>query len=73
MDVLIIMLPTSSNLKIHMDIAASIQAVTEEIVLKLSKNISEKYKIKNCIRLSIGNSAENKYLLKVVNKIFKNV
>ena len=33
----------------------------------------EEYKIKNCIRLSIGNSLENKYLLKVVNKIFKNV
>ncbi len=31
----------------HMDIAASIQAVTEEIILKLTKNISEEYKIKN--------------------------
>ncbi len=31
------------------------------------------YKIKNCLRLSIGNSSENKYLLKVVKKIFKNV
>ena len=31
----------------HMDIAASIQAVTEEIILKLTKNISENYKIKN--------------------------
>ena len=31
------------------------------------------YKIKNCLRLSIGNSTENKYLLKVVKKIFKNV
>ncbi len=33
----------------------------------------DEYKIKNCLRLSIGNSSENKYLLKVVNKIFKNV
>ena len=33
----------------------------------------EEYKIKNCLRLSIGNSKENKYLLKVVKKIFKNV
>ena len=33
----------------------------------------KEYKIKNCLRLSIGNSFENKYLLKVVKKIFKNV
>ena len=33
----------------------------------------DEYKIKNCLRLSIGNSSENKYLLKVVKKIFKNV
>ena len=33
----------------------------------------KEYKIKNCIRLSIGNSLENKYLLKVVKKILKNV
>ena len=31
----------------HMDIAASIQAVTEEIVLRITKNIASKYKIKN--------------------------
>jgi carbamoyltransferase len=31
----------------HMDIAASIQAVTEEIVLKISKSIASEYKIKN--------------------------
>ena len=31
----------------HMDIAASIQAVTEDIVIKLTKNISEEYKVKN--------------------------
>ena len=33
----------------------------------------EEYKIKNCLRLSVGNSLENKYLLKVVKKIFKNI
>ena len=31
----------------------------------------EEYKIKNCLRLSIGNSSENKYLLKVVKKYLK--
>jgi len=31
----------------HMDIAASIQTVTEEIFLKITKNISQEYKIKN--------------------------
>ena len=30
-----------------MDIAASIQSVTEEIVLRMTKNISTKYKINN--------------------------
>ena len=30
----------------HMDIAASIQSVTEEIVLRITKNILSKYKIK---------------------------
>ncbi len=31
----------------HMDIASSIQAVTEEVVLRLTKNISKEYQIKN--------------------------
>ena len=31
----------------YMDIAASIQYVIEEIVLKITKNLSEKYEIKN--------------------------
>ena len=31
----------------HMDIAASIQQVTEEIMIKLAKSLSEEYKIKN--------------------------
>ena len=31
----------------HMDIAASIQAVTEEVILRLTKDISKEFKIKN--------------------------
>ena len=31
----------------HMDIASSVQAVTEEVVLRLTRNIAEEYKIKN--------------------------
>ena len=31
----------------HMDIASSVQAVTEEIVLKLTHSIGKEYKIKN--------------------------
>ncbi len=33
----------------------------------------EEYKLKNCLRLSIGNLVENGYLIKTVKKIFKNV
>ena len=33
----------------------------------------KEYKIKNSLRLSIGNSSENKYLVKIIKKIFKNV
>ena len=31
----------------HMDIAASIQSVTEEIMVKLAKSIRDEYKIEN--------------------------
>ena len=31
----------------HMDIASSVQAVTEEIVLRLTKDIAKEYNIKN--------------------------
>ena len=56
-----------------MDIAASIQAVTEEIVLKLSKNISEKYKIKNlCLAGGVAlNCVANGKILK--EGIFKKI
>ena len=40
--------PENENLdQFHMDIAASIQKVTEEIVLKITKNLSEEYTNKN--------------------------
>jgi len=57
----------------HMDIAASIQAVTEEIVLKLSKNISEKYNIKNlCLAGGVAlNCVANGKILK--ERIFKKI
>tara|TARA_Y100000768_G_scaffold361138_1_gene318953 strand:- start:1874 stop:3709 length:1836 start_codon:yes stop_codon:yes gene_type:complete len=57
----------------HMDIAASIQAVTEEIVLKITKNISLKYKIKNlCLAGGVAlNCVANGKILK--EKIFENI
>ena len=51
----------------HMDIAASIQVVTEEIVLKLVRNLSEEYKIKNlCLAggVALNCVANGKILLK---------
>jgi len=55
----------------HMDIAASIQAVTEEIVLRITKNISSKYKIKNlCLAGGVAlNCVANGKILK--EKIFE--
>jgi carbamoyltransferase len=57
----------------HMDIAASIQAVTEEVILKITKNISEKYKIKNlCLAGGVAlNCVANGKILK--EKIFENI
>ena len=57
----------------HMDLAASIQAVIEEIVLRITKNISSKYKIENlCLAGGVAlNCVANG---KVQNeKIFKNI
>ena len=55
--------PSSEKITMfHMDIAASIQAVTEEIMLKISKSLREEYKI-NCV-------ANGKI---VKDKIFENV
>jgi carbamoyltransferase len=57
----------------HMDIAASIQAVTEEIVLKLAKSIAAEFKIKNlCLAGGVAlNCVANGKILK--NKIFSKI
>tara|TARA_B100000963_G_scaffold361409_1_gene396603 strand:- start:1093 stop:2928 length:1836 start_codon:yes stop_codon:yes gene_type:complete len=57
----------------HMDIAASIQAVTEEIILKITKNISYNYKIENlCLAGGVAlNCVANGKILK--KKIFKDI
>ena len=57
----------------HMDIASSLQAVTEEIVLKITTKIKEEYKIENlCMSGGVAlNCVVNGKILK--NKIFKNI
>ena len=57
----------------HMDIAASIQKVTEDIMIKLAKNINEEFKIKNlCLAGGVAlNCVANGKILK--EKIFENI
>ena len=57
----------------HMDIASSIQKVTEEIMIKLSRSILEEYKIKNlCLAGGVAlNCVANGKILK--EKIFDNI
>jgi len=57
----------------HMDIAASIQKVTEEIMIKIAKSIYNEYKIKNlCLAGGVAlNCVANGKLLK--EKIFENI
>ena len=57
----------------HMDIAASVQAVTEEIVLKLTKSIAKEYNINNlCLAGGVAlNCVANGKILK--NESFKNI
>ncbi len=57
----------------HMDIAASIQAVTEEVVLRLTKNIANEYKIKNlCLAGGVAlNCVANGKIVK--EKIFNDI
>ena len=57
----------------HMDIAASIQSVTEEIIIKLTKSISAEFKIKNlCLAGGVAlNCVANGKILN--NKIFDNI
>ena len=57
----------------HMDIAASIQAVTEEVVLRIARSLSIEYKIKNlCLAGGVAlNCVANGKILK--EKIFENI
>ena len=57
----------------HMDIASSIQAVTEEIVIRITKSISNEYKIKNlCLAGGVAlNCVANGKILE--EKIFDNI
>ena len=59
--------------KFHMDIASSVQAVTEEVVLRITKDIAKEYKVKNlCLAGGVAlNCVANGKILK--NKIFDNV
>jgi carbamoyltransferase len=67
-------LPESSLSQRDMDLAASIQAVTEEVVIKLAKGISQNYPQINNLCLAGGvalNCVANGKLLR--EKIFKNI
>ena len=57
----------------HMDIASSVQSVTEEIVLRLVKDIAKEYQIKNlCMAGGVAlNCVANGKILQ--NKIFDNI
>ena len=57
----------------HMDIAASIQSVTEEIVIRIAKNIASEYKIKNlCLAGGVAlNCVANGKILR--QKIFDDI
>ena len=57
----------------HMDIASSIQAATEEIILKLTKSLSKEYETKNlCMAGGVAlNCVANGKVLK--NNIYKNI
>jgi len=57
----------------HMDIASSIQKVTEEIMIKLAKSLKSEYRIENlCLAGGVAlNCVANGKLLK--EKIFKNI
>ena len=57
----------------HMDIAASIQSVTEEIVIRITKNIASDYKIKNlCLAGGVAlNCVANGKILR--QKIFDDI
>ena len=57
----------------HMDIASSSQAVSEEVVLRLTKDIAKEYNVKNlCMAGGVAlNCVANGKILK--NKVFENI
>jgi carbamoyltransferase len=65
--------PTETILRKHMDIAASIQAVTEEIILRICNNVAnESGEINLCLAGGVAlNCVANGKLLK--SRIFKNI
>ena len=66
--------PSNENIKqFHMDIAASIQKVTEEIMIKLVRAVQQEYKINNlCLAGGVAlNCVANGKILK--EKIFDNI
>ncbi len=66
-------IPEEKLTQFHMDIAASIQSVTEDIVLKISRYLFEKYKIENlCMAGGVALNCVANGVLKR-NKIFKDV
>ena len=65
--------PEDKLLKIHMDMAASIQAATEEIVLKITRFLSKEFKLENlCMAGGVAlNCVANGKILK--EGLFKNI
>ena len=65
--------PEDKLLQTHMDIAASIQSATEEIVLKITRFLSKEFKLENlCMAGGVAlNCVANSKILK--NNLFKNI
>ena len=65
--------PEDNLLQIHMDIAASIQSATEEIVLRITRFLSKEFKLKNlCMAGGVAlNCVANGKILK--EGLFKNI
>ena len=64
---------TEKITQFHMDIASSIQIVTEEVMIKICKSLKEEYKISNlCLAGGVAlNCVANGKILK--EKIFENI
>lgn len=65
--------PTSELQQVHKDLAASIQLVLEEVILKICRSLSDEYKIENlCLAGGVAlNCAANGKIYK--NNLFKNI